>query len=116
MAIEEAADTVVSLGQGIAKLVLVLEQVFEDQLSECFVLIRRCDFGRFDLTGDVALFVGEEDELVTVADDQVFLFQALQGAFKMTTQGKLVGVDLLDGQSDQIVERTFDSVDIANHE
>ena len=81
MTVEVTADAVVGFVDVVAELVLVLEQVFVDQVSEGLVLVGGGDFGGFDLAGDVALFVGKEDELVTVAGDQAFLFQALQGFF-----------------------------------
>ena len=98
-----AADAVVGLVDAVAVFVFVFEQVFEDQVAEGFVFVGGGDFGGFDLAGDVALFVGKEDELVTVAGDQAFFLQTLQGCFDAAAQAELVFIDLLDAKGDEVV-------------
>ncbi|MCY1354413.1 hypothetical protein D9M69_407890 [compost metagenome] len=116
VAIEIAANAVVGFVDAVAELVLVLEQILVDQISESLVLIGRGDLGGLDLAGDIALLVGEEDELFTVTGDQALFLQALKGFFDAAAQGKFVFVDLLDGQGDEVVQRALDQVDITNHE
>ena len=65
---------------------------------------------------DVALFVGEEEPQVAVAADQVLALQPVEAGFNGAFEGELVGINAVQAQGGQVVDRAFDGFGITNQE
>ena len=99
-----------------AVLAQALEHVLEDQLGQQLGLLGRAEIHVLDLAADVALLVGEEEEVLAVAPDQGLALQAQQAGLDLAAQGEAVGVDAVDEEGDQVVDIAADLVDVADQE
>ena len=93
-----------------------LEHVLEQQLGEQLGLLGGAEFDVLDLAADVALLVGEEEEVLAVAPDQGLAFQALQAGLDLLAQRQAVGVDAVDEQGHQVVDVAANLIDVADQE
>ena len=80
------------------------------------VLLSRLDLGVLDLLLYLFFFVGQEHVLIAIAGDQQLILQAIEARFDLAAQRHLVGINLLDGKRDQVVESGLDQINITDQE
>ena len=114
--VAQAGEAEVLVVVGEAVLAQALEHILEDQLAEELGLLCPAQVDVLDLLADVALFVGEEEEVLAAAPDQGLLLQALQARLDLVAQRQAVGVDAVDEEGDQVVDVAADLVDVADEE
>ena len=115
MSVQEAADIKVLLICRIA-IFAVFQNVIKDDRRQFFVDRREVDFDVADLVLDLFFFVGQEHVFVFDPCNQHFPFQLVQACFNATAQIDFISIDFINGKGDQIIECTFQHIDIADQE
>ena len=116
MAITETAQGVILAVYRITVQPAIAEDLLEDQLGKLTVLLGRLDLGVLDLLLYLFFFVGQEHVLIAIAGDQQLILQAIEARFDLAAQRHLVGINLLDGKRDQVVESGLDQINITDQE